>query len=133
MIKRNFPQASNQGDWTMPVAVSIGHLTTVMTDDELVEFHLAPDDNVTWDDYGLQRTGAPTYRAGWHTFEANSNDGTGVVQIAPGTTNVAVIVPAHVMRTMGPAMCSLGMHFTRLSTGQRVTLLTGRLPIVSVA
>lgn len=132
MIQRNFPAASVQGDWAMPITLDLSKLTTTMTDDEVVEFHMAPDGVTGWDDYGLRRLDSrPAYRAGWHSFEANSNDGTNVVTILPGPL-ARVIVPARVMSSMGPAMVSIGAHFVRLSTGQRVTLLSGRLPIVAV-
>jgi predicted RNA binding protein YcfA (HicA-like mRNA interferase family) len=132
MLKRNFEAASIQGDWTMPIAIDMSKYAPVWSDDVLVELHMTPDGDHSWDDYGLrQDTPYPRRRAGWHSFEANTQDGSSVVLVgADGFARVTV--PAHVLRSLGPGMVSIGMHFVRQSTGQRVTLLSGRLPIASV-
>lgn len=135
MIKRNFKPASVQGDWTMPMIVDVSKYAQEWTDDCLGEFHMAPDGFTGWDDYGIRRTNpSPPRYSTWFTWEASTDDGTDRVIVVPGPYGPAlqVTVPAHVMSNFGPGMTSLGMHFVRKSTGQRVTLLNGRLPIVLV-
>lgn len=132
MIRQNFQATSVQGDWQMPFLIDASKLTSEWTEDELVELHVAPDGDTGWDDYGLRRYDPyPVYRRGWHTFESNSNEGDGCVILIP-PSSVQIIVPARVISSFGPGMVSVGVHFTRNSTNQRVTLLNGRLPIISV-
>lgn len=134
MIRHNFQGASVQGDWTMPYIINCSQLVGAggWTGDHLVELNISPDRDPGWDDYGLRRYG-PTpdpYVQPW-AYQTRSDDGSGIVQLVP-PASVQVVVPASVLGRFGPGMVSLGVHFTRLSTGQRITLLAGRLPIVSV-
>lgn len=132
MIRQNFQATSVQGDWQMPFLIDCSKLTSEWTEDELVELHVAPDGDTGWDDYGLRRYNPmPPYVRGWHTYESNSGDGSGsVVLIDP--SSVQIIVPARIISSFGPGMVGVGVHFTRNSTNQRVTLLNGRLPIIMV-
>lgn len=134
MIRQNFQAASSQGDWTMPFVIDCSKYLgeTGWTSEEVVELHVAPDGSVGWDDYGMRRYDpTPPYVAGWHTWESSSTDGTGNVLLVP-PSSVQIIVPAQVMASFGPGMVSIGVHFTRPETGQRITLLNGRLPIIAV-
>lgn len=134
MIRQNFQGASIQGDWQMPYVIRCDDIVGSggWTDDYLVELNMAKDGDPGWDDYGLRRWG-PTqdpYVSTW-TIQFRSDDGSGVVGLIP-PASVQIIVPANTLRQLGVGMCSLGVHLTRVSTGQRQTLLSGRLPIVSV-
>ena len=132
MIRQNFQATSVQSDWTMPFVIDCSKLTSEWTDAEVVELHVAPDGITGWDDYGLRRyDSTPPYVAGWRTWESNSNDGTGCVQLID-PASVQILVPANVISSFGPGMVGIGVHFTRPETGQRVTLLSGRLPIIAV-
>lgn len=132
MIRQNFQATSIQGDWTMPMLIDCSKLTSEWTEDELVELHVAPDGDTGWDDYGIRRYDpTPRYIQGWHTWESNSGDGSGNVVLIP-PSSVQIIVPANVIGSFGPGMVSIGVHFTRHSTNQRVTLMSARLPIIAV-
>lgn len=135
MLRHNFEAASSQGDWLMPFTLNASRLlgSAGWSADELVTLHIAPDGHPGWDDYGIRRFDAPprNERIGSALYQARSDDGSGVVSLRD-PYDVQVTVPARIMAGFGPGMVSLGVHFERLSTGQRVTLLSGRLPIVSV-
>jgi len=134
MIRQNFQGASVQGDWQMPYVINCAQLVGASgwNDDMLVVLNMQPDRDPGYDDYGFRRYGpSPDPYVPSYMLTFNSNDGSNVVQLVD-PANVLIVVPANSLQQLGIGMTSLGVHFQRLSTGQRVTLLAGRLPIVSV-
>jgi len=110
-----------------------------VTSTELVTWH-PPDDEIilglspeelSWSDYGSHHKSYPPGRAASNApyFRASSNDGSGYVTLVnPGL--VDILIPASIMRGMGPGEINVGIRFARASDQRTSTLLIGRLPIL---
>lgn len=135
MLRRNFDATSNRADWRMPFTLDatrlLGGEPWQATD--VVELHLSPD-HAAWDDYGQRRLDTPPVgeRIPAPFFAARSDDGRGIVTLSQPST-ILVVVPAWVMSTLGIGTVNVGIHYEDLESGARLTLLAGRLPIVSIA
>jgi hypothetical protein len=97
--------------------------------DEVV-IGMSPE-SILWDDYGIRSRSFPpagpdTSPQPW--FQASSRNDDGVVTLI-NPSMIDIIVPWNRLRTMGPGMINVGLSY-RNTNGTRISLLSGRLPLV---
>jgi hypothetical protein len=124
-----FEEASAQADWRFPYQIIAPGMDWDEEVDEVV-LGMTPD-YASWDDYGFRQRSFPMATAdNWAApfYQASSDDSSGVVTlIDPNLIDIAV--PYTVMRQLGPGGCNVGVSYRNKLTGQRSTLISGRLPI----
>ena len=126
-IKRiMFEEASASSDWSFSYVI---HPTIAgwAPEDEVI-LALSPD-AVTWDDYGIRSRTFPPSNS-WSTapyFQTSSRNSDGVVTLVDPSA-VRLYVPYTVLRQVGPGTINVGLQY-RNDSGQRISLLSGRLPL----
>ena len=127
----HFPPTTDTGDWRAPfyVATNSEMVTWHPPDDEII-LGMSPE-AISWEDYGPHRTSYPPGRGSSNApyFRASSNDSSGYVTLVnPGL--VDILIPANIMRGLGPGEINVGIRYARASDQRTSTLLIGRLPIL---
>ena len=126
-IKRiMFEDASASSDWSFSYVI-YPTIAGWAPEDEVI-LALSPDD-VSWDDYGIRSRTFPPSNS-WSTapfFQASSRDGSGIVTLLDPSA-VRLYVPYTTLRQVGPGTINVGLQY-RNDNGQRVSLLSGRLPL----
>lgn len=123
-----FETASSTADWHFPYRLIMPSIGGWDTEADQVVLGMSPDD-VSWDDYGMHsRTFPPGDNSSAPWFQANSDDGSGVVTLIDPNV-IDIVVPASRIRSMGPGDVSVGIQYRNKLNGARTTLLTGRLPL----
>jgi hypothetical protein len=127
-IKRiMFEETSASNDWSFSYVIVPSIAGWVPEEDEVI-LALSPE-SVTWDDYGIRTRSFPPAdswsNAPW--FQASSRDSSGIVTLLDPSA-VRLYVPWNVLRQVGPGTINVGLQY-RNDAGQRIHLLSGRLPL----
>jgi hypothetical protein len=126
-----FQSASSTAAWRFPYVLLVPGITAWDPQVDEVVIGMTPD-AVEWDDYGRRSRGFPPGSGSWDTapfWRASSDDGDGVVTLVD-PNKIDIVVPHTVMQQLGPGGVQIGIQYRTKDSGERATLLVGRLPLI---
>ena len=129
-IKRvNFEEASAFSDWRYSYMLILrdGGQWDPAYDEVVIAMN---PDAIFWDDYGIRSRTFPPASSGDVApyFQASSRNNDGIVTLI-NPSMIDIIVPWNRLRMMGAGVINVGLSY-RNTNGTRISLLSGRLPLV---